>query len=230
MKEMPTHSEILRTIYDSALIAVSNNQLSTSIPELAKTQIDLLVSRSENNKGMVAVLTTLLVHKIFDSSQDIRYHQAQQPNGFAGRTIDKDFVTPFMKSVNFPAMAESGWLTRSFEQPHPYTLDYPGKITPLNIKTAFLELIDEIQTQGLSPEDALKYLFIKLIKQRDDMVIELAKPHSLSISKIIRLLEKHFTYRYTFRELRGYQLLQFMRRISVCLDKLLDIKTKCYVL
>ncbi len=197
MKEMPTHSEILRTTYNSAMISVSNNQLTTSIPELAKSQIDLLVSRSESNKGMVAVLTTVLVHKIFDSSQDIRYHQAQQANGFAGRTIDKDFVTPFMKSVNFPAMAESGWLTRSFEQPHPYTLDYPGKITPPNVKMAFLELIDEIQTKGLSPEDTLRYFFIKLIKQRDDLVIELAKPHSLSISKIIRLMEKHFTYRYT---------------------------------
>lgn len=194
---MSTHNEILKKVYDKALVAVSKNDFSTALPVTAKNQIDLLISRSESNKGMVAVLTTLLVHKIVDHNQDIRYHQAQQPNGFAGRTIDENYVTPFMKSVNFPAMAESGWLTRSFEQPHPYTLNYPGKITPPNIKKAFLELIDEIQTQGLSPEVTLQYFFVKLIKQRDDMVIELAKPHSLSISKIVKLMEKHFTYKYT---------------------------------
>ncbi|MCI9604533.1 MAG: hypothetical protein HFH19_10070, partial [Ruminococcus sp.] len=32
-------------------------------------------------------------------------HQAQLPNGFAGRGIDQQYITPFMKSVSFPAMA-----------------------------------------------------------------------------------------------------------------------------
>ena len=194
---MLTHNEVLKAAYDKALIAVSNNDFSTTLSDKTKAQVDLLISHSENNRGMMTVLTTLVVHKIVDPNQDIRYHQAQLPNGFSGRTLDKKYVTPFMKSVNFPSMAESGWLTRSLEQPHPYTLDYPGKITPPNIKQAFLELIDGIQVQGVNPETVLNYFFTKLIKQRDDMVIELAKPHSLSISKIIKLMEKHFTYRYT---------------------------------
>ena len=99
------------------------------------------------------------------NNQDIRYHQAQQENGFAGRSIDKDIVTPFMKSVSFPAMAESGWLTRSLEQPHPYTLDYPGKIKPDAVKTAFLEIIDKVQVQGTVPDRVLLYFFKLLIKQ-----------------------------------------------------------------
>lgn len=208
---MSAHSEILQSIYAKASDAAASNDLTTTLSDTVKEQIDLLVSRSESNKAMVAVLTTLLVHKIVDADQDIRYHQAQLKDGFAGRTIDKDCVTPFMKSVNFPAMAESGWLTRSFEQVHPYTLDYPGKITPLNIKTAFLELIDEVQTQGISAESILLYFFIKLIKQRDDLAIELAKPHSLSISKIISLMEKHFV-----PGLRGCLRWQFMPHINVC--------------
>ena len=36
-----------------------------------------------------------------------------------------------------------------------------------------------------------------LIKQRDDINIELAKPHSLSISDIVTLLKKHFTFKYS---------------------------------
>lgn len=36
-----------------------------------------------------------------------------------------------------------------------------------------------------------------MIKQRDEAVVDLAKPHSLSISKIILTLRKHFTSRYS---------------------------------
>jgi DNA (cytosine-5)-methyltransferase 1 len=162
-----------------------------------KEQVELLVSRSETNKGLITVLITLLVHKIYDPNQDVRYHQAQLPNGFAGRGIDQNHVTPFMKKVRFPAMAESGWLTRSLEQAHPYDLNYPGKIKPDNVKKAFLNIIDQVQVHGLDPEIVLLYFFKLLIKQRDDLNIELAKPHSLQISQIIKLLEKHFTYKYS---------------------------------
>ena len=145
----------------------------------------------------MTVLITLLTHKIVDNKQDVRYHQAQLKNGFAGRGIDTEFITPFMKSVNFPAMSESGWLTRSLEQPHPYTLDYPGKIRPDTVKRAFLEIIDKVQVQGTLPDEVLLYLFKLLVKQRDGMNIELAKPHSLSIAGIVKLLERHFSYKYS---------------------------------
>lgn len=192
-----THRYVLDKIYERALKETSKADYATDLPGKTITQIETIVARSEANKGIVTVLVTLLTHKIVDEKQDIRYHQAQLENGFSGRNIDKAVITPFMKSVSFPAMAESGWLTRSLEQAHPYTLDYPGKITPKNVKDAFLGIIDSIQVQGLDAQDALLYLFKLLIKQRDAMNIELAKPHSLSISKIIKLLEKHFTYHYT---------------------------------
>lgn len=194
---MPNHSEVLNRVYTSALEATAVNDYTAALPEEAAEQIRLLVSRSESNKGMVAVLTTLLVHKLVAPEQDIRNHQAKIPNGFAGRVIDKDCITPFLKSVSFPAMAESGWLTRSFEQSHPYDFNYPGNITPKTVKTAFLNIIDLVQTHGLPADDVLLYFFKLLIKQRDDLNIELAKPHSLSISKIVKLLERHFTFRYT---------------------------------
>lgn len=159
--------------------------------------MELLISRSERNKGLVTVLITLTTHKIVSPSQDIRYHQAQLPNGFAGRGIDQQYITPFMKSVSFPAMAESGWLTRSLEQPHPYDFDYPGKIKPDNIKRAFLTIVDKVQKCEVQPREVLDYIFRLLIKQIDTLNIELAKPHSLSISSIIKVLEKHFTYHYS---------------------------------
>lgn len=192
-----THSEVLNHVYDLALEKTANDDLSTDLPECVQGDIQLIVSRSETNKGISTVLMTLLTHKVVDPAQDIRNHQAQLPNGFAGRTIDQSYITPFMKTNNFPSMAESGWLTRSLEQAHPYDLSYPGKITPVQLKTAFLDIIDQVQCHGVDAKKVLLYYMELLIKQRDSLNIELAKPHALSISSIIKILEKHFTYHYS---------------------------------
>jgi len=187
----------LQQIYDTALEKAFADDFSFDVLESAvKSEIEYIVSRSESNKGMVTVLTTLLTHKTVMSAQDIRFHQAGMENGFAGRSIDQNYITPFMKTVSFPSMAESGWLTRSLEHPHPYDFSYPGKITPQKAKTSFLNIIDKVQTKGVKAYDVLLFMFITLIKQRDSMKIELAKPHSLSISSIVALLEKHFTAKY----------------------------------
>lgn len=191
------HQEVLDNVYKKALQETALSNYAINLPTKTITHIETIVFHSETNKAIVTVLVTLLTHKIVNKNQDIRYHQVQLENGFSGRNIDKAIITPFMKAVSFPAMAESGWLTRSLEQAHPYTLDYPGKITPKIVKEAFLEIIDSVQVQGIDPKEVLLYLFKLLIKQRDSMNIELAKPHSLSISKIIKVLEKHFTYHYT---------------------------------
>ena len=191
------HNEILEAAYDEAVERMANGNYEIQLEDDLIKDIRIVVERSESNKGMIAVLTTLLAHKIYNPNQDIRYHQAQQENGFAGRGIDQQYITPFMKQKNFPSMSESGWLTRSLEQPHPYTLDYPGNIRPERIKKAFLEIIDYVQVQNEDARRILTYYFALLIKQRDSMNIDMAKPHSLSIATIIEYLKKHFTYKYS---------------------------------
>lgn len=192
-----THTEVIQNVYDTALNEVAKQNYSTTLPDEIAEQIRTIVSSSESNKGVMTVLITLCTHKIVKPEQDIRFHQAKLKNGFSGRTVDSKYITPFMKSVNFPAMKESGWLTRSLEQSEAFTLNFNGPIKNAKVKKAFLQLIDKVQCQGISAADILKYTFKLLIKQRDDLNIELAKPHSLSIAAIIKLLEKHFTYRYT---------------------------------
>ena len=138
------HKEIIEKAYNDAIKKEAGNTPLICDSENTLSEIESIVSRAESNKGLLTVIITLITHKIADPNQDIRYHQAQMPNGFSGRSLDTSIITPFMKSANFPAMAESGWLTRSLEQPLPYDMDYQGKIRPENIKKAFLSLINTI--------------------------------------------------------------------------------------
>lgn len=93
-------------------------------------------------------------------------------------------------------MSESGWLTRSLEQAVPYDFNYTGKIRPQEIKDAFLNIIDYVQTKKGNANSVLEYFLSELIRKRDSATIDLAKPHSLSINKIVQVLKKHFTFNY----------------------------------
>jgi DNA (cytosine-5)-methyltransferase 1 len=57
------------------------------------------------------------------------------------------YITPTLKELGLPSMAESGWLTRSLEQPYPYNLDYQGKISNKAVKKAFLNIIDYVESR-----------------------------------------------------------------------------------
>ena len=168
---------------------------------LSKTQaghISIIAELSESKKGVMTVLVTSLAHKILDPQQDVRYHQTQLPNGYSGRTVDTKYVTPFLKSVDFPHMAESGWLTRTLEQRHAYTLDYPGSIQPQGLKDAFLGVLHDVEANKADPRRYLIALFILAARLRDQKRIKLAKPVDLPISKMLGYLEQHFTGPYTF--------------------------------
>lgn len=87
-------------------------------------------------KGIYTVLLTLLYYKYLHPEQDIRFFQKHFDNGFSARTFDTKNVTPILKKLGLPAMAESGWLTRSLEQPYPYDYNYKGSI-PKQLKKPF---------------------------------------------------------------------------------------------
>lgn len=196
-KKYQHQGEVIDAMYSLAESAVNENDFTTNLSEQIKNYVQEIVKEAEQNKGMLAVSITLLCQKIFDPKQDIRNHQASIPNGFGGRTIDTKYITPYLKAKNFPAMAESGWLTRAFEHPEPYTLNYKISTKKKSLAATFLNLIDQVQESGIPADSILVYMFKLLIQQRDGRNIELAKPHTLSIASIITVLEKHFNYKYS---------------------------------
>lgn len=196
------HTEIFQEIYQKALTLINEDafqQQLNHLDDLEKSTLQTIIDNCEKGKGVLAVLITSLVHKLHNPKQDIRLHQDNMKGGYSGRGIDTRYITPFMKEEGFPAMAESGWLTRSLEQNLPYDLKYPGKITPKELKTAFLYLLDQIQTYNKPPEVYLLFLFAKLIEHREQKKIDLAKPTNLTISTIINYLKEHFESRYSAR-------------------------------
>ena len=130
------------------------------------------------------------IHKILYPEQDIRKHQNGIPGGFSGRTIDTKFITPTLRELELPSMGETGWLTRSLEQPHPYEKNYPGKIK--TGKEPFLNLIHYIETQPDYAEEIVLSILISLnsIKQENIIVLApLTNPEKVSIEKITNELE-----------------------------------------
>ena len=87
----------------------------------------------------------------------------------------------------------SGWLSRSFEQTHPYDLGYPGAISPKNVKESFLWIVNTVQAGAADARECLKYLFQQLIEWRErNALLNLAKPTGRRIEDIVNLVQKHW--------------------------------------
>lgn len=192
---METQDFLLKQYEESVKLIASNDFITSDIPEFEKSLLNTILRYSEQAKGILTVCITSIVFKALHPLQDIRNHQNGIPGGYSGRTFDTRFITPFLKSCRFPAMAESGWLTRSLEQKVPYDKNYTGAIRPEELKTAFIEILDRIES-GANCESFLQYLFQGLILQRNKQSVELAKPTNLSINSILDILHAHFNSKY----------------------------------
>ena len=172
---------------------IINSNLEANIDnEILVKFLKKLANKIEKHRGVYAVLITLCLYKIENPDQDIRYHKKDLENGFSGRTYDTKFVTPILKKNGLPSMAESGWLTRSLEQQHPYNLKFPGKISGTEVKESFLNIINIFQKKPEYCRDILIYLINegKKIKEKNFIdIIKINKENSYTIQEIIVCLK-----------------------------------------
>ena len=173
----------------------------SDINNLPKDVIDWLTIIGKNaskRKGVYTVLTTLLYYKYLHPTQDVRRHQAQIPEGFSGRSFDTANVTPKLKEYSLPSMAESGWLTRSLEQPNPYDMNYKGKI-PQTLKIPFLKSLDYVEKNPDSALNMLRLLLSVVIEESQKNKIEITplnNPDKIAIADVMSALEEHFLTKY----------------------------------
>ncbi|MGZ9800210.1 DNA cytosine methyltransferase [Mycoplasma sp. AC1221] len=192
----------LENIYKESLTLTSVDK--TNLNNKQKHNIQIIVDHEEGYKGVFTVLVTSLVYKILHPHQHIRLHQANMKNGYSGRSFDAKYITPFLKQKQFlGAMKESGWTTRTLEQNFAYNLDYPGKISNIDIKNAFLSILYDVQELNIDPRLYLKSLFALSIKQKEIKSVNILNPFTnktqITIDDIINLLNQHFYYNYKSR-------------------------------
>lgn len=96
-------------------------------------------------------------------------------------------------------MAESGWLTRSLEQPYPYDKNYIGKISNLEVRNAFISVVDFIQYNQELAEEVSIFLLSLVDKKAFENVIKiipLSNPEKININDIMSILDCHFKFQY----------------------------------
>ncbi len=203
MPSVSNPRDILETNYFAATAAVKQDGGREMIAQLNQQQnawLQTIVSNRETLKAVLTVLITCLAKKIENPSQDIRLHKEEFEGGYSGRSFDTKFVTPFMKAhFRRLAMQESGWLTRSIEQPHAFTRDFPGKIRIEAVKVALLEILDDVQVNAASAEHYLIALFVLLVQYAPQKSFLHDLPptsREITIERIVGGLEEHFYSKY----------------------------------
>ena len=186
---------VIKNLYKKSA-SISDVQL----PKNISGQLNVICKNIENNKAVYTVLITLSVYKILNPKQDIRNHKIEINDGFSGRSFDTKYITPTLKSLGLPSMAESGWLTRSIEQPVPFTKEFTGKIRGAGVKDAFLEIVDFVQKSKKEQiESVLRVLLHCGIKIKEANKINI-KPIEMEsdffISDVMCILENHFNLSY----------------------------------
>ena len=190
-------------IMDAAYKQAKSKPLEALLSDLTDEQVQdlrIIVENAETQKAVLGVTLTSIVYKIYDPKQDIRLHQDGMQGGYSGRTFDTKYVTPFLKS-RFPhfAMAESAWLTRSLEQPHPFDLNFPGKIRNKVLKLAFLKTLDRVQANGnLAPQILVALMGLMFeAKAKDEKLFDRSQvTSSITIAKIVDAINQHIFYKY----------------------------------
>lgn len=198
MSENP--KEILQTAFIKAK-KQDAAQILSALPESCVQELKIIVANAGSQKAVLGLVLTSVVYKIFNPKQDVRYHQENMPNGYSGRTFDTKYITPFLQS-RFPhfAMAESAWLTRSLEQPFPYTLDYQGKIRNKPLKNAFLSILNRLEIKkNTAPKILLGLLALMIEKTTEDETLFDSSEvlGNLTIEKIVEAITEHLQHKYS---------------------------------
>lgn len=179
--------------------------------ELSEDLIELLENFWQKAPGRadsaITNLITCLVSKAAESTIDCRYHRKpgegmpEAPTGancyFSGRGISEKIVAPWLASKDF-ITTKSGWQTRTFERPRPYTRDYQENIE--YVKDEFLSILEKVQLSEIEDAHAsLAYLFYKQIQHREGQQVQLTVPNISNIRTIISFFQKHFYASYKQR-------------------------------
>ena len=140
---------------------------------------------SEVGRGIVGLTVLQLAVKTINRSQSIRLHKGGSGDfswveGISMRTLDRDFVTPALRSAGLLNLNRDGFMmTRSLAENYPYSRVYKAAIR--GAKNDWATVLDGIEFGTLPAKQGLEFLLSQLINNANAFeklsknVTELAK-------------------------------------------------------
>lgn len=164
-----------------------------------KDELDKIIKNTSKSWAPLKATIVSVVAKMVNPDWDTRLHQTQIGGKYSLRTTDRCYVCNYLYNKGLYDSPTESALTRSFEKAEPYNKNYSGKISPKESKSAFLNLVEiintKIDTQLLN--DILIYLlsFLKNREKRqlrlnDSIVVSSKHINMLDVSKLLDEINK----------------------------------------
>lgn len=160
--------QFLQDLYmESYMINYSND---INLDSQQKQWISDIVDNKLKYESVYKTIVASLAYKCINKEQDIRFHKIELDNGYSGIDFDTNYTTPFLKLKGMcENKKDSGWNNKSIDKEHPFTLDFPGRINNIEVKNAFLQILNDVEVNNQDANEYLKAIFSKtLIKKYED--------------------------------------------------------------
>jgi DNA adenine methylase len=163
-----------------------------------------LVCRSSNRAGTRLLISCLLA-KIDRPEVDIRkpYTEIGDSDVYSGRTYDERYVAHFVNDNDLPCNPTTAFLTPALRNiDHTLTPDIDIVGTPRTMYRSTLQLLTDVHTGAVLPQDLLAEMTRQLLIYRDErkkrmqlllQAVEARESAPLSSEAIVTLIQQHLT-------------------------------------
>ena len=193
--EMTEYSTMIQSALDSSLTDTSC--LEEKIGSICvKDDLDVIIKNIDKSNSSFKATVASILAKRQNPDWDTRKHQTQIGGKYSLRTIDASYVSDYLFKNGYYNTVTAFGLTRSFEKAEPFMQTYSGNISPKECKSAFLNLVEVINTSASEKllNDMLVYLmsFLKERKAKNttlnDSIVD--SSNDLTLEDISIVMEK----------------------------------------
>ncbi|WP_298191117.1 hypothetical protein [Novosphingobium sp.] len=222
----PSTREVMRAALEDcfseaeAIVAEeSPNDLEAALGAEALETISALAVIRHAGRGVVL---TLAAYKLASWDQDIRYHKAELPDGFAARDYDTRVTIPFLIEHQLPHNVETHWLTQAFSFAGAYLPDLVIKTVPKRVGPLAIEVVNLIEARKdrAFTRKLIVAMLVELVRIRNAGRVVLTRPKGLSIDAAITLVRSYLSLRFQTNTPRIPQVLIYA--IYQCLVESID--------
>lgn len=198
INEYSLYSSLLQTAIDSSIVNTTRLTEKCGDGDVCiKDELDIISKNISKSWAPLKATVVSVVAKIMHPDWDTRNHQTQLGGKHSLRTIDRCHISNYLYKKGLYDTSTEFALTRSFEKAEPFNRKYSGMISPKECKTAFLNIVEVINTKIDTPthllndilNDMLVYL-MTFLKNRKDTTTKLKNSIVVSSSsKVVNILD-----------------------------------------